>query len=210
VLPKRHFVNQGRRLPRDMQDADIAQLFAVVESVRDRAMYLLMLRCGLRVQEVHNLSMTDLYLQPTPGSLPRLRLHGKNDSERVVYLSAQALAALQAWLEVRLGAEGVIDKEAAFTGRLGHRLSVRMIQHGLICYCRQAGVSVSCHQLRHTYGRHLVEAGMRVTSIQRLLGHSRIRTTQVYLHISDRQVQDDYEAAMVEIDRRLFPEGGDR
>jgi len=208
VLPKRHFVQKGRSLPRDVQDVDIAQLFGVIESVRDRAMYLLMLRCGLRVCEVHNLSMNALYLQPTPGSLPRLRLHGKNDSERVVYLSAQALAALQDWLDVRLAAEDIVDKEAVFTGRLGRRLSVRMIQHSLACYCRQAGVSVSCHQLRHTFGRHLVEAGMRVTSIQRLLGHSRIRTTQVYLHISDRQVQDDYEAAMVEVDRRLMPGGG--
>ena len=111
---------------------------------------------------------------------------------------------------MRLAADGIVDKEAVFTGRLGHRLSIRMIQHGLICYCRQAGVSVSCHQLRHTFGRHMVEGGMRVTSIQRLLGHSRIRTTQIYLHISDRQVQDDYEAAMAEIDRRLFPEGGIR
>jgi site-specific recombinase XerD len=210
VLPKRHFVRRGRVLPRDVQDADIAQLFAVIESVRDRAMYVLMLRCGLRVCEVHNLSLGDLYLQPTPGSLPRLWLHGKNGHQRVVYLSTQALAALQDWLEVRLAADGIVDQEAVFTGRLGRRLSIRMIQHGLTCYCRRAGVSVSCHKLRHTFGRHLVEAGMRVTSIQRLLGHSRIRTTQVYLHISDRQVQDDYEAAMVEIDRRLLPEGGDR
>jgi site-specific recombinase XerD len=209
VLPRRHFVRMGRHLPRDVEDADIVQLFAVIESVRDRAMYLLMLRCGLRVCEVHNLSLGDLYLQPTPGSLPRLWLHGKNGSQRVVYLSVQALATLQAWLEVRLAADDIVDSEAVFTGRLGRRLSVRMIQHCLTCYCRQAGVNVSCHQLRHTFGRHLVEAGMRVTSIQRLLGHSRIRTTQVYLHISDRQVQDDYEAAMVEIDR-LLPEGGGR
>jgi len=210
VLPRRHFVQKGRHLPRDVQDADIARLFAVIESVRDRAVYLLMLRCGLRVGEVRNLSMDDLYLQPTPGSLPRLWLHGKNGSQRVVYLSTQALTALQNWLEIRLAADGIVDKEAVFTGRLGRRLSVRMIQHCLACYCRQAGVQVSCHQLRHTFGRHLVEAGMRVTSIQRLLGHARIRTTQVYLHISDRQVQADYEAAMAEIDQRLLPEGGGR
>jgi site-specific recombinase XerD len=210
VLPKRHFVRKGRHLPRDVQDTDIAQLFAVIESVRDRAMYLLMLRCGLRVKEAHNLSMTDLYLQPTPGSLPRLRLHGKNGSQRVVYLSAQALAALQDWLELRLAADGIVDKEAVFTGRLGRRLSVRMIQHGLTCYCRQAGVSVSCHQLRHTFGRHLVEAGMPATTLQQLLGHSRIRTTQLYIHISNRKVQADYEAAMVKVMEQFSLEGGDR
>jgi site-specific recombinase XerC len=76
VLPKRHFVRQGRHLPRDVEDADIAQLFAVIESVRDRAMYLLMLRCGLRVAEVRDLSMGDLYLQPTPGSLSNSQYGG--------------------------------------------------------------------------------------------------------------------------------------
>jgi site-specific recombinase XerD len=210
VLPKRHFIRQGRRLPRDVEDADIARLFAVIDSVRDRAMYLLMLRCGLRVGEVHNLTMGDLYLQPTPGSLPRLWLRGKNGSQRVVYLSSQALNALESWLEVRLASEDIIGSDAVFTGRPSRRLSVRAIQHCLAWYCRQAGVQVSCHQLRHTFGRHLVEAGMPVTSIQRLLGHARIRTTEVYLHISDSQVQADYEAAMAEVDRRLLPEGGGR
>ena len=61
-IPKRHFIRQGRRLPRDAEDQDLARLFAVIESRRDRAMFLLMLRCGLRVGEVRNLSMSDLYL----------------------------------------------------------------------------------------------------------------------------------------------------
>ena len=64
-----------------------------------------------------------------------------------------------------------------------------------------------CHQLRHTFARHLVEAQVPIASIQKLLGHARIRTTQTYLHISDRQVQADYEAAMVEVCRRIFLEG---
>jgi site-specific recombinase XerD len=206
VLPKRHFVRQGRHLPRDVEDADIVRLFAVIESVRDRAMYLLMLRCGLRVAEVRDLSMGDLYLQPTPTSLPRLWVRGKNDSQRVVYLSSQALAALQAWLEVR----PKIDDDAVFLSHFKTRLKVNSIQVTLGRYCRKAGVWVTCHQLRHTFGRHLVEAGMPATSLQQLLGHQRIRTTELYIHISNRKVQADYEAAMAKVVEQFSLEGGDR
>lgn len=206
VLPKRHFIRQGRRLPRDVEDADIQCLFAVIESARDRAMFLLMLRCGLRVSEVRNLSMGDLYLQPTPGSLPRLWLRGKNGSQRVAYLSAQALAALQDWLDVRPN----VESDAVFVSRFDGRLKVNSIQVTLARYCRQAGVWITCHQLRHTFARHLNDAGMPVTSLQQLLGHARIRTTQVYLHISNRKVQSDYEAAMAQVVERFSLEGGER
>jgi site-specific recombinase XerD len=206
VFPKRHFIRQGRRLPRDAEDATVARLFGVITAPRDRTMFLLMLRCGLRVGEVRNLSLGDLYLQPTPGSLPRLWLRGKNGAQRVAYLSAQALAALQHWLAVR----PAVEEGAVFLNRFGRRLTVTGIQDRLAHYCRQADVWLTCHQLRHTFGRHLVEAGMPVTSIQRLLGHARLRTTELYLHISDRQVQADYEAAMEQVSQRLLPEGGER
>jgi integrase len=84
------------------------------------------------------------------------------------------------------------------------------IQSRLARYCRAAGLWATCHQLRHTFGRHLAEARMPVTSIQRLLGHARLRTTQTYIHLSDRQVQEDYEAAMAQIQARLLQPGGER
>ncbi len=199
VLPRRHFIRQGRRLPRDVEDAEVERLFAVIDSPRDRAMFLAMLRCGLRVGEVRNLSLGDLYLQPTPGSLPRLWLHGKNGAQRVAYLSPQALAALNEWLAVRPN----VEDQAVFLNRFGRRLTVTGIQYCMARHCRRAGIWITCHQLRHTFGRHMVEARVPVTSIQRLLGHARLRTTQTYLHISDRQVQADYEAAMVQITQRL-------
>ena len=206
VLPKRHFIKPGRHLPRDAQDADVERLFAAIASARDQAMFLLMLRCGLRVGEVRNLSMGDLYLYSIPGSLPRLWIQGKGAVQRVVYLSSQALAAVEAWLAIRPAAED----QAVFLNRFGRRLTVTGIQLRLAHHCHQAGIWITCHQLRHTFGRHLVEAGMPVTSIQRLLGHARIRTTQLYLHISDRQVQADYQTAMVQIAQRLPLEGGIR
>jgi len=204
VIPRRHYVPKGERLPRDIEDKDIAQLLGVIEFPRDRAMVLLMLRCGLRVQEVHRLSLGDLYLQTTGGSLPRLWLNGKRGSQRIAYLSHQARASLETWLAVR----PEVQTQAVFVSRLGRRISVRTIQERLTHYCRQVGLRVSCHQLRHTFGRHLVEARMPITSIQKLLGHKSVRTTQLYLHISDPQVQADYDAAMAQSSRHLSAEGG--
>jgi site-specific recombinase XerD len=204
VLPKRHFIRQGERLPRDVEDRELERLFSVITSVRDRAMFLLMLRCGLRVGEIRNLSLNDVYLQPTPGALPRLWLRGKGGQERVMYLSAQPRTALKAWLKERPS----VESQAVFLNRFGQRLTVTGIQWQLATYCHLAGVWITCHQFRHTFGRHLAEARVPVTSIQRLLGHARLRTTETYLHISDGQLQHDYEAAMTEVVKRLPLEGG--
>jgi site-specific recombinase XerD len=204
VIPKRHFIRLGQHLPRDIQDPVVEKLFSVIAGPRDRAMFLLMLRCGLRVGEVRNLSLNDLYLDPAFGSLPRLWLHGKGGGQRVVYLSAQPLAALRVWLDIRL----VVKDEAVFLNRFGKRLTVTGIQKRLMKYCQQAEIWVTCHQLRHTFGRHMVEARTPVTTIQKLLGHACLQTTELYLHISNSQVQEDYQAAIQEVIRRLPLEGG--
>jgi site-specific recombinase XerD len=102
------------------------------------------------------------------------------------------------------------SRGAVFLNRFGQRLSVTGIQLCLAAYCRQAGVWLTCHQLRHTFARHLVEAGVPVTSIQRLLGHARLRTTESYLHISDGQTQADYQVAMTILAERLSLAGGER
>jgi site-specific recombinase XerD len=204
VIPKRHFIRLGQHLPRDIQDPIVEKLFSVIAGPRDRAMFLLMLRCGLRVGEVRNLSLNDLYLDPAFGSLPRLWLHGKGGGQRVVYLSAQPLAALRVWLDIR----PVVKDNAVFLNRFGKRLTVTGIQKRLMKYCQQAEIWVTCHQLRHTFGRHMVEARTPVTTIQKLLGHACLQTTELYLHISDSQVQADYQAAIQEVIRRLPLEGG--
>jgi site-specific recombinase XerD len=198
VIPKRHFMRQGRRLPRDAQDSTLERLFNVVTPPRDRAMFLLMLRCGLRVGEIRNLSLPDLYLETHAGQLPRLRVHGKGGSERIVYLSAQPLTALQTWLQARPASAD----DALFLNRYGQRYSVTGIQRHLGRYCRRAAVWITCHQFRHTFGRNLAEQRVPVTSIQRLLGHARLRSTETYIHLSDTQLMADYAAAMSEIARR--------
>jgi len=199
VIPKRHFIRPGERLPRDVEDKNIKALFEGITNVRDRAMFLLMLRCGLRVGEVRNLSMPDLYLEPASGSL------------------AAYLAARQGQLSTRglsfLAASGRFEVMARAKTQSPRRSRIRQSfwkaieRHGNSgpagSYCHQAGLWVTCHQFRHTFGRHLTEARVPVTSIQRLFGHARLKSTEVYLHISDAQAQEDYLAAMNEIMRNL-------
>lgn len=204
VIPRRHYLCQGRHLPRDVEDEVLAQLFAVITPARDKAMFLLMLRCGLRVGEVRHLDLADLYLQPNQGQLPRLWLRGKGDLERVVYLSPQAEVALQTWLSERPN----VPSQAVFPNRFGSRFTVTGIQYCLAAYCHRAEVWVTCHQLRHTFARHLVEAGVPVTTIQRLLGHVRLRSTETYLHISDPQAQADFQAAIAAMTANLDLTGG--
>lgn len=148
---------------------------------------------------MRNLSLNDLYLEPAHGSLPRLWLNGKGGRQRVAYLSAQPLAALQVWLAIRPASPDT----AVFLNRFGERFTVTGIQDRLARYCRQTGVWITCHQLRHTFGRHLTESRVPITTIQRLLGHAWLRSTEVHLHISDGQAQADYDAAMREVQRRL-------
>lgn len=195
VLPRRHFIRQRCSLPRDVTDATLDRLFAVITTPRDKAIFLLMLRCGLRVGEIRHLSLADLDLQAPPGQLPRLWIHGKGGKERVIYLSTQALAALNDWLIVRPNS----PDPAVFLSRFNHRLSVTGIQKWLARYCRQAGIWLTCHQLRHTFGRHLTEAQVPVTTTQRLLGHAQLRTTQIYTHLSNRQAQAEFDMAMVQV-----------
>jgi site-specific recombinase XerC len=202
VVSRRHFVRRGRRLPRDARDGDVDKLLTVITAPRDRAMVLIMLRSGLRVGEVQRLARNDLCLEPLPSGLPHVRVHGKGDIWRTVYLSPQVVAALRDWLAVR----PAVEDPALFLSRYGTCLSVDGIQERLAHYCRQAGVWITCHQLRHTFGRHSVEAGMPVTSIQRLLGHHRLRTTQTYLYLSNWQVLAEYDAAMARVSRWLSPE----
>lgn len=166
-------------------------------------MFLIMLRCGLRVGEIRRLSLTDLDLKPAPGLLSRLYVTGKGGKQRVVYLSAQPLHALKEWLAGRPNS----TDPAIFLNRYGRRLSVTGIQKRLAGYCHRAGVSLTCHQFRHSFGRHLTEAQVPVTTIQRLLGHAQLQTTQIYTHLSNKQAQAEYDAAIAGV-ADLFGLGG--
>ena len=182
----------SRPLPRYLRDEDVPRLFNVISSKRDRAMFMLMLRCGLRVEEVAKLTMAAL-------DLPRSQLfvyEGKGVKDRVVYLSNDAYKILVQYLKARPSARAkrvfLIEK-----GRLkGKPIQVRGIQHRMQHYAKKAGLKVSCHQLRHTMATQLLNADADLVTIQDLLGHTRIKTTQRYCQVSNLKVQRDYHKAI--------------
>ena len=187
-----------RPLPRHLRDEQVPRLFAVIKNKRDRAMFMLMLRCGLRVEEVARLTLPAL-------DLPRSQLfvyQGKGNRGRVVYVSNDAKEALTDYLQsrsnFRASALFLVDK-----GRCkGNPISVRAIQKRMEHYARKAGMKVSCHQLRHTMATQLLNADADLVTIQDLLGHSRIKTTQRYCQVSNLKVQRDYQNAIGKVIER--------
>jgi site-specific recombinase XerD len=191
---KRHKVKPGKPLPRDVTEPEIERLFAQIMHPRDQAMFRLMLDVGLRVKEVAKLRISDL-MATSDSSLGRLRVWSKGakgSKERFVWLAPETLGVVQAWLEQR----PEVADEALFVTRRNKGFSVRGIQERLTYYCRSAGVKVSPHQLRHTFGRRMAEAEMPVTSLAALMGHAKVTTTQVYIAGAGVAVQADYQAAI--------------
>jgi site-specific recombinase XerD len=178
-------------LPRHLQDEQVVKLFQVITDPRDRALFMLMLRCGLRVEEVAKLTVEAIdYARRR-----LLVLNGKGRKERVVYLSEDVCTALEAYLKRRSSkARGLfLVQKGPMTGQ---PLSVRGIQKRMEYYAQKSQVAVSCHQLRHTMATQLLNADAGLATIQDLLGHSQITTTQRYCRVSNLKVQRDYYQAI--------------
>ena len=188
----------SRPLPRHLRDEEVVQLLGAMEDRRDRAMFMLMLRCGLRVEEV-----TRLKLPAIDWRRRQLFVYqGKGAKDRVVYLSDDSYEALMHYLRVRPTSRA---KEVFLVGKgrcKGKGISVRGIQKRLEHYAREAGLKVSCHQLRHTMATQLLNADAALVTIQDLLGHTRIKTTQRYCRVSNTKVQRDYHRAMAVVMER--------
>ena len=190
---KRGYVlKQSKPLPKHLRDEEVEKLFAVIKNLRDRAIFKVMLRCGLRVEEVANLALRSLYLKR------RLILvkDGKGSKDRVVYISDDAFEALVNYLRSRPPSKArklFLVEKGIYKGR---PLSVRGIQKRVEYYARKARVKSSCHHLRHTMATQLLNADMDLVSIQDLLGHSRIGTTERYTKVSNLKVMRDYFKAM--------------
>jgi site-specific recombinase XerD len=188
----------SRPLPRFLRDEHVSKLFDVIDSPRDRAIFKLMLRCGLRVEEVANLTLAAVDLRRAQVFV----YEGKGAKDRVVYLSKDAYQALVQYLKVRPSSRVkrlfLVDK-----GRFeGKPLLVRGIQYRMKHYAHKAGLKASCHQLRHTMATQLLNADADIVTIQELLGHTRIKTTKRYSQVSNRKVQRDYYKAIEKVLQR--------
>jgi site-specific recombinase XerD len=193
VFPRRHHVRETQRLPRPMSEDDLKRFFAVIVDKRDRAIFLLMLRCGLRIGEVAKLSLADLFLEE---EYPRLVARGKGARERGVYLSKQAEAALREHLAERWA----VKSDFVFLSYLEQGLSTTSIHNCLLKYRRTAGIRITAHRLRHSFANDMLNADAPITSIQKLMGHRWIETTQNYVIANDRQVCADYYSASKKIE----------
>jgi site-specific recombinase XerD len=166
-------------------------LLAIIDDRRDRAIFSLMLKGGLRVGEVVALDLAALEA-PRQDNLARLRVCGKGQKERIAWLTQESWLALQGWLDVRPESQ----EAALFLNQHGRRLSVSGVQYRLKQYTQQTGELLSCHQLRHTYARRLAERDMPLDSLAKLMGHSSLQTTQLYIDGADPVVRRDFERAM--------------
>ena len=197
-LPVRNPVKKGyalrlaRPLPRYLKDEEVIRLFQAIRGLRDHAIFMLMLRCGLRVEEVAHLRLQDLDL-----SQRRIQVcRGKGGKDRIVYISHDAYRSLRDYLKSRSSSKA---KEVFLVGKgicRGTPISVRGIQKRIEYYARRTGLKISCHHLRHTMATQLLNADADLVTIQDLLGHTRIKTTQRYARVSNLKVQRDYYKAM--------------
>jgi len=191
-VKKNHHQKMSRPLPRYLRDEQVKILFSQLKELRDRAIFMLMLRCGLRVEEVAHLTLGAIDVKR------RIILveDGKGGKDRVVYLSHDALEALSAYLRVR----PAVRARRVFLVRkglcTGQPISIRGIQKRMEHYAKKARLRASCHQLRHTMATQLLNADADLCTIQDLLGHANVKTTQRYCRISNLKVQRDYFNAM--------------
>lgn len=185
-------------LPKHLRDEEVMVLFDVMDKARDRAIFKVMLRCGLRVEEVANLHLRDL-------DLKRNRIfvrNGKGGKDRVVYMSRDAHEAVIEYLRVRRPSKAkkiFLVEKGPYTGK---PISVRGIQKRMEYYARIIGLKLSCHQLRHTMATQMLNAEAEVTTIQELLGHNGINTTERYCSVSNLKVMRDYFKAMEVVMKR--------
>jgi len=189
---KNHALKMSRPLPRHLKDEQVEMFFQVVRGHRDRAMFMLMLRCGLRVEEVAHLSLSVLDFKHRKVLIE----DGKGSKDRVVYPSHDAHHALIAYLRVRPSSRSrriFLVEKGPCTGK---PLSIRGIQKRMEAYARKTKLRVSCHHLRHTMATQLLNADADLATIQDLLGHSNVKTTQRYCRVSNLKVQRDYFNAM--------------
>jgi site-specific recombinase XerD len=183
------------RLPQALKPAEVARLLDKIPAttaleVRDRALFELAYGCGLRARELVDLDVTSIGFDAE-----EVRVEGKGSKTRFVPAGESALAAVARYLE-RARPALVADpaEPALFLSKSGNRLSTSDIRRRLRIWTRQAALhaGVAPHALRHSFATHLLEGGADLRSIQELLGHSSISTTQVYTRIESARLRDVY------------------
>ncbi|NOY64130.1 MAG: tyrosine recombinase XerC [Nitrospirae bacterium] len=183
-----------KKLPRFLTVDETFQLVEKPEdfgflSIRDRAILELLYGCGLRVGELASLTLDDVNLREA-----LIRVKGKRKKERIVPVGSKAIKALKEYMVERSLLKK--DSPSLFLNRSGKALSERGIRKIVKKYSLQTGlVNISPHTLRHTFATHLLQSGADLRTIQELLGHSSLSSTQVYTHLDLTHLMDVYDRA---------------
>ena len=181
-------------LTREQMEALLGRIPARTElEMRDRAMLELAYACGLRCEEIVNLDVGSIDFDSE-----QLRVRGKGDKERVLPIGELAQRSLERWLQRgRPSLVGHVAEPALFVSKSGKRLSNSDVTRRLSLWVKNAALAVgaSPHALRHSFATHLLEGGADLRSIQELLGHSSISTTQIYTRVDPSRLRRQYATA---------------
>lgn len=195
---------QSKRLPKAISLEQIEKLLSAPDAgealgARDRALFETLFSTGIRVSELVDLNFGDL-----DESGEALLVRGKGKKERLVPLGSHALLAIRHYLKLagsdprftRIFA-GDHGSAPLFVNKHGGRLSSRSVRRKLDKYLRQVGLdpTISPHTLRHSFATHLLENGADLRSVQELLGHQSLSTTQIYTHLTARRMREGYDNA---------------
>lgn len=190
---------QEKRLPHFLAREALDTLLSAPSNetalgMRDRALLEALYSAGLRVSELTGLDLTDLDVQAGIATI-----RGKGRKERLAFFGRPALAALRRWLTARAALLSKRGKQAdaVFLNKNGSRLTSRSVGRLLEKYLAQAGLDpeASPHSLRHSFATHLLDGGADIRSVQELLGHRSLGTTQIYTHVTTQRLKDSYQKA---------------
>jgi integrase/recombinase XerC len=186
---------QPRRLPKLLGVEDVIRLLEAIPTgtdlgLRDRAMFETLYGGGLRVSELVGLDLADLDLGEG-----LVRVLGKGRRERLCPIGPEATSWIGRWLPLRR--PGRVDETAVFLNHRGTRLSTRSVGRLLENHLLGLGLdpASSPHTLRHSFATHLLDRGADLRSVQELLGHRNLTTTQIYTHVSGERLIDAYQGA---------------
>jgi len=190
---------QDKRLPKFLELEQITKLLATPDDntllgARDRAMLEVLFSTGVRVSELVDLNFADADFEGQT-----IRVRGKGKKQRTTPIGPTAIAAIQKYLQLRRAdlRSANFDQSALFVNKHGNRLSTRSVRRKLDKYLAECGLdpSISPHTLRHSFATHMLNRGADLRSVQELLGHQSLSTTQVYTHLTTPRLKAVYDDA---------------